>query len=303
MNILLRYTTTLFVALTNKMKHFRLCILVCYLVVYFSCNQAPTSNYKSVVKSTAFSSKIAKDSVAYNVYLPKIKTNRNLPILYLLHGHGGNQYDWFDVEEGNVKHILDSLIAAKKIPPLIAVSLNAKNSWYVNHSSIAMEDIYIKEFIPHIKKQYKKIASPHQNIIAGNSMGGYGALNYALKYPKQFHDAILLAPAAYNPLPPQLSSSRKIPIYKKDEVFNDSIWNRYLYTNVKLSEDKSVYPTFYTSTGDDDPFQIFDVVVQLKDFFEMNNLKHEITIINGKHSWDVWRVCFIQDLIRAFEAN
>ena len=98
-------------------------------------------------------------------------------------------------------------------------------------------------------------------------MGGYGALNYSLKHPTLFSNFILLAPAAYSPEPPELSSSRKINVYKKDGVFNDSIWQANLYRNIKLNTDKDSYPTFYTYTGDDDPYEIFDVVVDLKTYF------------------------------------
>ena len=259
------------------------------------------SNFNSVVRDSFMISKISNDTLGYNLYQPADTSLQKLPVLFMLHGHGGNHYDWFDIEEGNLEHILDSLIQQKRIPPLVAVSLEAQNSWYVNHDSIQMEDIYIKEFIPFIKNNNEIMIDSESYYIIGNSMGGYGALNYALKYPKLFKSAMLLAPAAYNPLPPEISSSRKIPVYQKDEVFNDSIWDHHLYTNIKLEEDRSIYPKFFLSTGDDDEFDIFNVVVELKSFFEENNMQQEVTVVNGNHGWKVWRECFKRDIARMLE--
>lgn len=275
----------------------RLLILILLLTIWSCKKEIKETPQISKVISEQFTSN-AGDTIDYNVYKPLKKSEQSIPILYLLHGHGGNHYDWIDVEEGNVQHILDSLIRAKKIPPVVAVSVNAKNSWYVDHD-ILMEQIYINEFIPLIESQFKDRIDTTKRIIAGNSMGGYGALNYSLKYPELFSKTILLAPAAYYPVPPAMSSSRKIDVYKKEGQFNDSIWQQASYKNITLNEDKSPYPKFYTSTGDDDPYDIFDVVVSLKSYFEENQLPYEITVINGKHSWDVWRHCFTQDLIRA----
>lgn len=253
-----------------------------------------------ILERSLFSNHL-KDSINYSIYLPeKFQNNKNNYILYLLHGHGGSNDDWFNKKEGNIKHILDSLIRTKTIKPTIAVSLNAKNSWYVN-STTPMELIYINEFIPYIESEYGVSANWGTRILAENSAGGFGALNFGLKYPNLFKSVVLLSPAAYFPSPPEISSSRKIDVFKFKGVFNDSIWKSYSYRNLidssKFVED---YPKFYTSTGDDDAYGIFNVITKLRSFFTKNNIQNETLVINGGHDWKVWRACFTNDLIRIY---
>ena len=311
-------TTTNFHLLLMKKNKNRIIrvglMIVSMLLLFFTsgCKDAMSQNktngvkgklhvYKSIVKDTFLISKIAQDTLGFKIYKPARMSEQKHPVLFMMHGHGGNHYDWFDVKKGNLQHTLDSLVVLKKIPPLVALSIDAKNSWYVDHDSLKMEHIFMKEFIPFVKKYFgETIDNKHINLV-GNSMGGYGALNYALKYPESFKNIILLAPAAYKPLPPKISSSRKIPVFKKDGVFNDSLWNYHLYSSIKLLKDKSIYPKFYLSTGDDDEFDIFSVVVQLNSYFQKEALENEVTVINGKHEWKVWRSCFKQDVVRLFE--
>ena len=108
-------------------------------------------------------------------------------------------------------------------------------------------------------------------------------------------------PAAYFPSPPEISSSRKIDVFKSKGVFNDSIWKSYSYRNL-IESSKSVadFPKFYTSTGDDDAYGIFNIITELRSFLTKNNIQNETLVINGGHDWKVWRACFTNDLIRIF---
>ena len=248
-----------------------------YLVLLFICSIfscKPSIDVKlpfvSNVELDTLLSKTLKRKLAYRIYFPKNKSDETPQIIYLLHGHGGSDEDWFSKEEGNVKTILDSLILAKKIPELIAVTMDAGNSWYVN-SKEPMETAYVKEFIPYIESKYLSNRVPKRRYIAGNSAGGFGALRLSLKYPDLFDSSILLSPAAYFPEPPLISSSRKIDVFYTDSIFSPAKWQSYAYPNLLKSEANTTYPNFYLSTGDDDAYNIFEVVSQLKDFFDSNN--------------------------------
>lgn len=256
---------------------------------------------ESKVLKNSFFSKNLNKSVNYEIYFPaNYKNLKEHNIIYLLHGHGGSEDDWFNKKEGNAKIILDSLVQTKSIKPLIAVTLNAKNSWYVDSKKL-METTYIKDFIPFIETNYNIKANQETRLIAGNSAGGYGALGFSLKYPYLFKAAILLSPAAYYPSPPEVSSSRKIDVFKTNEIFNDSVWQSYSYRKLIGSKTKNLsFPKFYISTGDDDLYNIFTVIADLRTFFIENNIKNEVLVINGGHDWNVWKKCFTNDLIRIF---
>ena len=279
-------------------------LLVCFFFIISAC-QSPkkeTTPSSRIVHDT-LQSNILNKPLAYKVYLPEEYISESeYSILYLLHGHGGSDKDWFNKNEGNAKSILDSLIKIKAIKPLIAVTLNARNSWYVDSREL-METAYIKEFIPYIEEKYP-IKNGNSRIIAGNSAGGFGSLRFSLKYPELFHSSILLSPAAYAPLPPVISSSRKIEAFAENGTFNDSIWQSYIYAKlIDSNKLTTIYPKFYTSTGDDDVYKIFNVVSDLKTFFENHHIANETLVIDGGHSWDVWLYCFTNDLVRIFKDN
>lgn len=266
------------------------CLLIITLIGVMGCN--PSTNHidkstSEIELDTIFLENLNKD-IPYQVYLPETYNDKDkLPILYLLHGHGADDKSWFHPEMGNAATILDSLTNAGAIPPIVAVTMHAGNSWYVDRNEF-MEAAYIKEFIPHIESKYRVTNENSSRLIAGNSMGGFGALRFSLKYPELFKASILLSPASYEPVPPAISSSRKIDVFAINGVFNDSIWNSFSYMHL-LNNDTAKYPKFYLSTGDDDPFEIFTVVNGVRAFLMENQIEVETTVIDGEHTWDVWR--------------
>lgn len=283
------------------MKYLVLVLIFCFC----GCNTSKNAQQgiSTVEIDTLYSNQLNRN-IPYRVYLPGNYHEKEIfPVLYLLHGHGGNDDDWFTPEEGHVNSILDSLIDLNKIPPLVAVTMDAGNSWYVD-SKERMESAYIQDFMPFIESKYKVIKEERSRIIAGNSAGGYGALRLSLKFPQLFRSSILLSPAAYNPLPPEISSSRKVVVFEKNGVFNDSIWASYAYTNlIDSSPSKRVLPKFYVSTGDDDKYDIFTVVSRLRTFFKEHGIDHEIIVTDGGHSWEVWCHSFARDLVRIINEN
>ena len=270
----------------------------------FSCKPSfeVEKKFVSVVELDTLISKTLNRKLAYRVYSPKFKSTKLLPIIYLLHGHGGSDDDWFSEEEGNVKSILDSLILAERIPQLIAVTLDAGNSWYVD-SIEPFETTYINEFIPFFESKYFTDSVPKNRYIAGNSAGGFGALRFSLKYPELFHSSILLSPAAYFPEPPLISSSRKIEVFNTENKFSITKWKSYAYPELLNTKSDITYPKFYMSTGIDDEYDIYQVISQLEVFFDSNNINVETSIIDGGHDWDVWRNRFTHDLTLIYEQN
>ena len=254
---------------------------------------------KSEVSSKSLASDILKREIQYNLYIT-YREMKNIQmeshIIYLLHGHGGDHNDWFQEEEGNVAAILDSLVERGNIPPLIAVSINAGNSWYVD-SVESMETFYLQEFINKFEELYN--LNPKRRIIAGNSAGGYGTLRFALNQPELFESVILLSPAAYEPLPPEVSSSRKVEAFAKD-----SIWQSYSYTHrIDSFLQKEEKPKFYLSVGDDDNYNIVPVVTSLQQLFLENNISNELRVMDGGHDWTFWKRSFAKFLSDIYAEN
>ncbi len=91
-----------------------------------------TSNQK-IISSYLFSKNLNR-KWNYTIYLPpnyQKDTLNKYRILYLLHGHGGNNESWMG--SGEIKSMLDELIISNKINPFIIVMPDGENSWFLNH--------------------------------------------------------------------------------------------------------------------------------------------------------------------------
>lgn len=139
---------------------------------------------------------------SFSIVLPSsYNPSKRYPVLYLLHGYGGNHLQWLDI----TKYVDDF--------PIIAVMPDGENSFYVNsyiQPQNRFEDYLIHELPKYIQQKYA--IDTTQQAIAGYSMGGYGALMLALKYPKRFWFAASLSGAITVP--------RDIEIMKHDPLYS-----------------------------------------------------------------------------------
>ncbi len=121
-------------------------------------------------------------AMKYRVLLPTDYdgSQRRYPVLYLLHGLGGDYKDW--TTRTNVAEYSRTL-------PLIIVMPDGENSWYTNAANVPadrFEDYILTDLLADVAGKYRTINSRHGRTIAGLSMGGYGALKMALKRPGTF---------------------------------------------------------------------------------------------------------------------
>jgi enterochelin esterase-like enzyme len=132
------------------------------------------------------------DAIAsYMIYLPQsyYTSNKRYPVLYFLHGGSGSQREvqW-------LINIMDPAMKAGKMPETIIVGVEAlPGGWYTNANigapgvtSGPIEDVIIKDLIPHIDATYRTIDDPKARGLEGYSAGGYGAMRLAFKFPELF---------------------------------------------------------------------------------------------------------------------
>lgn len=132
------------------------------------------------------------------VYLPPgYSSDRKYPVLYLLHGISGNEWEWSGYIHGDV--IVDKLIADKKAKPMILVMPNGRA---LHDDSIPPQDkMFSREtvagfanferdlldcLIPAIQAKYSAATNRESRAIGGLSMGGGQALNYGLGHLDTF---------------------------------------------------------------------------------------------------------------------
>ena len=158
-------------------------------LIFALCSSAYSQVSRGIVnEGLTIKSKILKEDVRYTIYLPyDYKTsNRYYPVVYLLHGYTDNDMGWMQFGEAHM--IADEAIGHREVPPMILVMPDGGVSFYINNydNSVRYEDFFIEEFVPYIESKYRIRSEKRYRGVAGLSMGGFGALIYALKHPDMF---------------------------------------------------------------------------------------------------------------------
>jgi enterochelin esterase-like enzyme len=241
----------------------------------------------SEVVSREFASDALGRKWAYEVYLPTAyQTSRaNYPVLYLLHGNNGKRRDW--VEKGRIQRTADALISSGEIPAAIIVMPDAGATWFVDRRE-KMETAMIRDLVPDVEKKFRALRTRDGRLIGGLSMGAYGSLRLAMKYPEMFAAAALLSPAIYDPLPPKNSGARLAPPFATpdfdEQAWRDlnypALWDAYLAKKMPVP--------MYINSGDDDEFMIEAEATKLYSLLRANRQPAELRIVNGAHAWTVW---------------
>lgn len=240
-----------------------------------------------VVVSREFDSPALERKWTYAVYLPDGYDTSTLryPVLYLLHGNGGEKYDWVNL--GHIQQTADALIAHGDIPPTIIVMPDAGSSWYVDRKE-KMETAVIHDLVGDAEHNFRAIGARNGRLVAGLSMGGYGALRFALKYPEMFASAALLSPAIYDPEPPHNSGARKVGVFGAQD-FDAQVWKELNYPALwDAFLAKKIAVPMYINSGDDDAFFIEAEATRLYELLRKNGQPAELRIVDGSHGWEVW---------------
>ena len=252
--------------------------------------------------------------IDYTVYLPYEydRSHARYPVLYLLHGRGDTMQAWTQV-----KADLDKLIADGDVPPVIAVLPDApwseRGSWYVDSAYTGddpgrpVETALTRDLIAAVDHTYRTSAQRNGRLIGGYSMGGAGALRYALAHQDLFANALVLSPAVYRPLPPADSAVREFGGFGSgDQLFSDDVYQRLNYPALLSGVNPEQPVRMYIAVGDDewpnpDPADAshdldYEAATLYNTVRRTDGVSAEFRVLDGGHAWDVWRPAFIDGL-------
>lgn len=178
----------------------------------YSVNDVP---HGSVTK-TWYDSPTLQTKRRVTVYTPAgyEKSNAEYPVLYLLHGAGGDEEAWMTL--GRTSQILDNLIAQGKAKPMLVVMTNgnAGQTAAVGEAAGGMIQPSMRgnanvrpaasfeqsfgDVIKFVESNYRVIKKKECRAIAGLSMGGGHSYNISRTYPNTFDYVGLFSAAAGN---------------------------------------------------------------------------------------------------------
>ena len=127
-------------------------------------------------------------------------SSRSYPVLYLLHGMGGDEQAWSEL--GRATQIMDNLIAQGKAEPMIVVMPNGnisqeaapgeksggfmQPSFNLPHTMDGLYEESFPDIVSYVESHYRTLADKHHRAIAGLSMGGFHSLYISANHPDWF---------------------------------------------------------------------------------------------------------------------
>lgn len=266
--------------------------------IFLACLFIVVSGYSQkgkVIESLKFKSSLVGYPVKYSVYLPADyeTSQRSYPVLYLLHGYSDDETGWIQFGEAN--SVADKAIASGDASSCIIVMPDGKVSWYVNSfdGKDPWQDMFIKEFIPFIEKEYRIRVKKEFRAIAGLSMGGFGALSISMRNTELFSTCVAMSSGTFTD--EEILTDNTYDHYfgnifgpkSKDTVSEH--WKAFspLYLLESVDREKLKSVRFYIDCGDDDFLYKGNSALHVK----MRDLEipHEYRVRNGSHQWSYWR--------------
>ena len=217
-----------------------------------------------------------KQTMRYCIWLPpKFDAEAEYPILYLLHGAGDDQDAWLSdtinafggVQGGNAAEIAARYVKSNGVP-MIIVMPDAQMTFYFGD----FESYFYQELMPKVESDYKFNG---KRAVAGLSMGGFGTLYHALKYPQKFTYAYSMSPASN---------------------YDTFAWL------VDAQTDKSIFPAFTIEVGNQDGTVNNEETKKCADYMSSKGLQVEYIARDGQHEWGFWRVCLEKALKKVGES-
>lgn len=208
------------------------------------------------------------------VYTPpgyQVDAKTPYPLLVLCHGNGDDQTAWTEV--GRAHHVLDNLIAAGKIPPIIVVMPNGHplpldvRRWSENYNEQnrwMMVDDLVTDVLPLVDRHYHVTSDASQRAITGLSMGGGQAIAAGMSHPELFHWV-----GAFSASAPEGDLRTEHPRLALQKSSNDQR---------KL---------FWIACGTED--FLLDENRAFSAQLEKLGIEHRYVETEGGHRWSVWR--------------
>ena len=284
-----------------------------------------TSASASDLAYARFPSPALKGEIPAMVYTPDGKPPPSgWPVLYLLHGHDGNERSWTDL--GHIQQTLDGLIAGQEIKPILVVMPGGGNGWYVDSEDVGgpgdFATAIARDLPAAVEGHYPVRRDQGGRAIAGLSMGGYGALRIALLHPDRYVATASLSGAIWQNIPPDDydKSVEELATLQMTDYFHrvdpDTVTvgrvlpsvgthfggaygvpfdaRRFNRDNVFTILEQQIaakarLPAIYVTCGDDDSFNLWRGAVAFYDTASAEKLTDvELRITNGDHVWSLW---------------
>ena len=240
-----------------------------------------TRTYSATLDTLVVLSKSMNKEIRNVVILPESynASDKTFPVLYALHGAGGNYKSW-------IKQFPEIKILSDKYNIIIICPDGGKTSWYFDSpidKNYKYETYIVSELIDAIDRKYKTINDKSSRAIMGYSMGGHGAFYLAFKHPEKWGVAISTSGGLdLRPFPKEFDISKRLGDLKE---FPDN-WDKNSVINlIHLLDGKNM--NIFFDCGINDFF--YEVNRRFHEKLIQNRIPHTYMERPGSHTGDYWK--------------
>jgi putative tributyrin esterase len=224
-----------------------------------------------------FSSALEKQTAAH-VFLPEGKVKGPFPVLYLLHGLSDDYTIW--QRRTSLERYLEGL-------PLIVVMPDGGRGFYCDAvQGFKYETAIARDLITYIDTVFPTKANRGGRCIGGLSMGGYGGIKFALKYPELFVSAHSHSGAMAYGHGFRADEPENQRILGKKEARGGGPNDLYLLTTQAKKWKAAKRPALRIDCGTED--FLFEDNRAFHAHLEKLRLPHEYQESPGAHDWKYW---------------
>jgi S-formylglutathione hydrolase FrmB len=237
------------------------------------------ATYAAIVDTVDTYSPSMKKTIKAVVITPDNYANAQpLPVVYLLHGYGGNYADWITKAKGFEK-------AVDLYQMIVVCPDGGIGSWYWDSpvdASFKYETYVSKELVSWIDSKYKTIKDRRGRGITGLSMGGHGGLYLSLKHQDVFGAGGSMSGGVdIRPFPNNWDMAKRLGGYSE----HPENWEKYTVMNMlNLLTPNSL--ALIIDCGTEDFF--YKVNENLHQQLLYRNIPHDYITRPGAHNWNYW---------------
>ena len=196
------------------------------------------------------------------------------PVLYLLHGLSDDSTAW--LRYTSIERYASPLGLAVVMPEV-------HRSFYADEVHGSRYWTFLSEELPAIVQSFFRVSRrPEDTFVAGLSMGGYGALKWALRHPDRFAAAASLSGAL--DLEVLLSDEWRRPLFER--VFDSRIGPSDDLFALLGSQSGSDVPPLYVGCGTED--HLFPSNEKFVATAQAAGVDVHVDFRPGEHEWGVW---------------
>lgn len=200
------------------------------------------------------------------------------PVLYLLHGYGGDHQNWY--KETAIAALADQYNIIVVMPD------GATDKWYTDspvNPAWRYRSYLAHDVVNYIDQHYRTLANAAGRGISGLSMGGYGALHIGLQHPELF-GALASSSGGVDPRP--FAGRWNLTAVLGDPEAQHDNWHNAAIIQ-QIGQLNSTAQALYIDCGSEDFF--IEVNRQLHRALRQQGIPHHYAEWPGDHSWQYWR--------------